>query len=154
MRAIVLSIGIMAIAFPANAQSSVTLEEFNLDDKPAVKQQVEVKKSTSSDMESCLLDQDNCKNKKFKSAASFSIDDVINLGIIDPNEVRAQPDSTSTQSQILPSIDMEILFDYDSHTLRSDQYRKLFELSNILKNDQFDRFKFAFFGTFRRKGRG
>jgi len=144
-------------ATSVNAQSTLTLDDFELDKSPA-KAPVGVEKSaTSSELENCLADSKKCKSSKFKSTTSFSIDDVVNLGIIDREEVKIQPASTDASSPVaniepLPSIDMEILFDYDSDTVRADQYEKLRELSSVLINARFDGFRFAFLGHSDAKG--
>lgn len=155
IRVVLLSLGIVFTGFAVHAQSTLTLDDFSLNDdqKPAS----DTGQKTISALESCLIDTANCKDKKLKSSTAFSIDDVVNLGIIDREEVKPQTASTSgtsqtVMSQTLPSIDMEILFDYDSDTIRPDQFQKLFELSNVLKGSKFDNFKFAFLGHSDAKG--
>ncbi|MEC9343385.1 MAG: OmpA family protein [Pseudomonadota bacterium] len=136
------------VAAVASAQSTITLEDFDL---PAAGSSSGDK--ASNELESCL--EGNCSRSRFKSSKSFSIDDVVNLGIIDREEVRVEPAATGGQSvepETLPSVDIEILFDYDSDELRSDQYPKLVELANLLKQEKFDAFRYAFLGHSDAKG--
>jgi len=154
IRPIIIFLSLLSFSLYANAQSTITLDSFDTDETPA-KSVTTTQKPNS--MSSCLADAANCTNKEFKSSASFSIDDVVNLGIIDRNEVKPRKVSTSNSKnpgapQTLPSIDMEILFDYDSDIVRSDQYQKLIELSNVLKESKFDDYKFAFLGHSDSKG--
>lgn len=140
----------------AAAQSTLTLDDFDLGGKPAAKR-AQAAPDAAGEMEKCLLDNANCQNKEFKNSKGFSIDDVVNLGIVDREEVKPQPASTGSGSGPakvvdLPSIDMEILFDYDSDALRPDQYSKLTELAGILKGDKFSGFRFAFLGHSDAKG--
>lgn len=152
---IALILPFLLIPAVANAQSTITLDDFNLD-TTSKSENLTSGSPASNDMESCLLEQENCKNTEFKSAKSFSIDDVVNLGIIDREDVKATPAATGSgaykASQTLPSIDIEILFDYDSDDLRPDQYPKLVELSNILKNEKFSSYRYAFLGHSDAKG--
>jgi len=141
----------------ASAQSTITLDSFDTDETPTQSTTASKTPDNSDSMSSCLLDASTCTNKEFKSSASFSIDDVVNLGIVDRHEVKATEISTSnsdnsSKPQTLPSIDMEILFDYDSDIVRLDQHKKLIELSNLLKESKFSKFKFAFLGHSDSKG--
>jgi len=81
---------------------------------------------------------------------------VVNLGIIDREEVKPETISsdgtTLDNGKSLPSIDLEILFDYDSDDIRGDQYQKLIELSNTLKSPDFKSYKFALLGHSDAKG--
>lgn len=162
IRPFIVFLGLISFSFSANAQSTITLDSFDTDETPpksAETNQIQLNSKTqnTNSMSSCLLNASNCTNKEFKSSASFSIDDVVNLGIVDRNEVKPTKVSTSDSStpsvpQTLPSIDMEILFDYDSDIVRSDQYQKLIELSNVLKESKFNNYKFAFLGHSDSKG--
>ncbi len=160
IRPILVFISLVSYSFYADAQSTITLDSFDTDEIPSksvTTSQTSQKSNNQNSISSCLTDAANCTNKEFKSSASFSIDDVVNLGIIDRNEVKPTTVSTSTSNnpskpQTLPSIDMEILFDYDSDIVRSDQYKKLIELSNVLKENKFNSYKFAFLGHSDSKG--
>ena len=138
----------------AGAQSTLTLEDFDLGNKPAAKP---ASPPAGSDMEKCLLDSAACTSKEFGGSSKFSIDDVVNLGIIDREEVKAKPAAASGNSpapaaEPLPSSDIEVLFDYDSDQLRPDQFGRLSELAAILRTDRFSGFKFAFLGHSDAKG--
>ena len=159
MRPYLLPLLAMVIAGPALAQSTLTLDDFDLNaKKPAA---AEPNRGAASEMENCLVDQANCKNAEYKSSASFSVDDVVNLGIVDREEVKpaalsaagmAGDAGAAEGAQTLPSIDMEILFDYDSANLRSDQYPKLMQLAEILKGERFAQFRFLLLGHSDAKG--
>lgn len=157
IRPLIVFLGLISFSLCANAQSTITLDSFDTDETPSKTVETNQIQLNNSSMSSCLLDAENCTNKEFKSSASFSIDDVVNLGIVDRNEVKPTKVSTSDSNtpsvpQTLPSIDMEILFDYDSDIVRSDQYQKLIELSNVLKESKFNNYKFAFLGHSDSKG--
>lgn len=133
----------------ANAQSTITLEDFNLE--------VSAPKTGANEIEECLLNNPSCASSKFKSATSFSIDDVVNLGIVDHSEVKPSKVSTGSNSQpanavALPSIDLEILFEYDSDAIRSDEFSKLIEVSSALRKIDSHSYKFALFGHTDAKG--
>lgn len=146
MRSLCTLASLLFVIGTAHAQSTITLDDFDLGSEPA----------KASEMETCLADRANCKNAEFKSSATFSIDDVVALGIVDREEVKVEPASTGSGGQTstdpLPSIDMEILFDYDSDRLRPDQYGKLGELSKLLKGGKFADYRFAFLGHSDAKG--
>lgn len=150
---IALALPLLLLSAAAHGQSTITLEDFDL------KRQEEPAPSTTatdSQMETCLLERENCDSTEFKSSKSFSINDVVNLGIIDREEVKTEPASTganaAAETQTLPSIDIEVLFDYDSDALRPDQYPKLVELANLLKGERFSGFRYAFLGHSDAKG--
>lgn len=159
LRTIVFVLSATLFASSAYAQSTLTLDDFNLSDgknKPS-DTAAPAKSPRGNALEACLSDAANCKDESLKSSTDFSIDDVVNLGIIDREEIKVSKVSSSSgdnpkEQQSLPSIDMEILFDYDSDKIRSDQFQKLFELSNVLKGSKFDKFKFAFLGHSDAKG--
>lgn len=73
-----------------------------------------------------------------EGAVRFSLENVVNLGIIDREEASAVAqagggDTQQTMSQALPSIDLEVLFDYDSDSLRADQIAQLQRLAEQLR---------------------
>ncbi len=156
LRYIVIGFGLSLLGLSVHAQSTLTLDDFNLSDEK--KSVADVQPSTgSSALEACLSNAGGCEDSKLKSSTEFSIDDVVNLGIIDREEVRPVAVSTGSgntaqTAQSLPSIDMEILFDYDSDAIRADQFSKLSELSNVLKSSKFANYKFAFLGHSDAKG--
>lgn len=133
----------------ANAQSTITLEDFALEAPEP--------KAVTNEIDGCLLDSTKCAGSKFNSTTSFSIDDVVNLGIVDHSEVKPSKVSTGGKSKpatavALPSIDLEILFEYDSDAIRSDEFAKLFEVSDALKKIDSNNYKFALFGHTDAKG--
>ena len=142
------------------AQSVLTLEDFDMGTDLS-EDSVTAPAAAATDMESCLLDQSSCANDEYRSATALSLDDVVNLGIVDHEEA---PLSVSTEtpsgapakvvstSQTLPTIDMEILFDSGSDQVRGDQVSKLFDLSMLLKNGKFDGYRFLFLGHTDAKG--
>tara|TARA_R110002049_G_scaffold142277_2_gene304134 strand:+ start:11009 stop:11668 length:660 start_codon:yes stop_codon:yes gene_type:complete len=136
----------LCAALPGSAQE-LTLESFDLggDSAPAAT-------AANSDIETCLLDPAACNNSELRSGASLSIDDVVNLGVIDREKVATTTTSTTGQAQqvntaqALPSIDMEILFDYNSAGIRGDQAQRLAELSTVLRDPRFANYTLAFIG--------
>ena len=74
-----------------------------------------------------------------QGTVGFSLDDVVNLGIIDREEaqsvVSASTGSASAggMTQALPSIDLEVLFDYNADTIRADQLPQLIDLAGDLR---------------------
>ncbi len=149
----------ISLILPATAQSTITLEDFDLggDSKPATSASRDASAPAETDMEKCLLDQAACSNSEFKSNTTFSLDDVVNLGIVDREEVAANPPSSdgstvTASTEPLPSIDMEILFDYNSASLRPDQAAKITELSRILSQDKFKNYRFLLLGHTDAKG--
>lgn len=154
MRIAILGITLSVLAQAAMAQSVLTLDDFDLGDDLA-----EVKPAPTSEMEDCLLNNADCVNREYKSGSDLSLDDVVNLGIVDHESV---PTTVSTEGAVasvpvsktapLPSIDIEILFDYNSDQVRPDQYAKLSELSNVLHESKFDGYRFVFLGHTDAKG--
>ena len=135
----------------ALAQSTITLDGFDLKSKE--KNAVASHKSLSpvqSQMKSCLLQKKRCKNKEFGNAASFSLEDVVNLGVIDRSKVANNTSSAAAaanrQTDALPTIDIEVLFDHNSAEVRSDQMAKLVDLARLLQSGDFSKFGYAFFG--------
>lgn len=141
------------------AQSTVTLDDFDLSD--------DVVTSTAapkSDLENCLFNKGNCASNELKSGTDFSLDDVLNLGVIDHEKVEPAPvavtstSGNSSQPQKpssatpLPSVDMEILFDYDSADIRWDQKDRLIDLARTLGADGFKDYSLLFVGHTDAKG--
>lgn len=127
------------------AQSTVTLDSFDLD--------MELKPKASGGLGDCLLDPEACESSEYRSSTKFTLDDVVNIGIIDREEAAESARATGTASTaVLPSIDMEILFDYDSDVIRPDQYAALDELAELLKAPRFASYNFIFLGHTDAKG--
>lgn len=91
----------------------------------------------------------DCANTEFGDSVDFTLDDVVNLGIVDHGSV-AQPAQTAAvtapETKALPSIDLEILFAYNSAELSAGAYQKLHDLSSVLTDPQLDGFKLLFVG--------
>lgn len=132
----------------ALAQSTVTLDSFKLDEPP--KPDV-----VASEMRDCLLNPDACASAEFKSGASITLDDVVNLGI----EVRqpqpvAVPGAPTTNIAIvdreppkpLPTIDLEVLFAYDSFDLTPEARIKLSSLATALQDPRLKDSTLVFIG--------
>ena len=147
----------LIITIPVFSQSVITLDDFDLGDNNEVtaESSIAISKGGTREMEKCLLDQTNCTSPEYRSSASFSLDDVVNLGVVKREEVAPVGGKNSTIAATtapLPSIDMEILFDYNSDTLRPDQYQKLAELATVLSGDKFRSFRIVFLGHTDAKG--
>lgn len=138
----------------AQAQSTITLDSFGLDveeDGAAPTPQPQ------GEMAQCLLDQANCDNAKYKGATQLSIDDVVNLQIVDHEDIDENAAGVNqapgnTASPTLPTLDIEILFDYDSDTVRADQGGKLNELIGLMNDPAFSGFRFGIIGHTDAKG--
>ena len=147
MKPLILSIFITVLsAGLAFAQSTITLDDFQVSAESAVER--------PGEMESCILDQSNCANSEFKTGAEFSLDDVVNLGIIDREEAaRARHAEGAPASQDpLPSIDIEVLFEYDSDVISGNEFPKLSDVISTLNRSSFDSFKFVLIGHTDAKG--
>jgi outer membrane protein OmpA-like peptidoglycan-associated protein len=138
----------VVISAPAAAQSIINLDSFSNDGASTV-QPVSTAPAAAS-LEACLSDPAECQNGAHKSSTEFSLNDVINLGIVDRESVaqnvstNASPAAAATDP--LPSVDMEILFDYNADTVRGDQIAQLVELAGILKSEKFNNYRFLFMG--------
>lgn len=148
------------------AQSVITLDDFKLDDDTSTAEAA-APQTPGSEMEACLFDQSNCSNAEFRSGSGLSLDDVVNIGIIDRTEVQpsvaAAPAATGGDDTVpaarptasadpLPSIDIEILFDSGSDDIRPQEFRRLVELSYMLAGARFDDYRFLFLGHTDAKG--
>ena len=149
----------ISLALPAAAQSTITLEDFDLggDSKPATSASRDAGAPAETEMEKCLLDQAACSNSEFKSNTTLSMDDVVNIRLVDREGVAVTPppvggSSETASSAPLPTIDMEILFDYNADTVRGDQLPQLAELAALLKSEKFAGYRFLFLGHTDAKG--
>ena len=144
------------LAGSAGAQSTITLEDFDLGDDMGGSQAAVVEDGGDQAMKSCLTDGAGCADGATKAGVSFSIDDVVNLGIVDREEV--ETNRTSADGQVasttdpLPSIDLEVLFDTASHNIRADQVPQLARLSDTLRSSDFSTFTLVFIGHTDAKG--
>lgn len=144
----VLAIGVL-FGTSALAQSVITLDDFDLGgDSEAPK----VERTGNNRMEECLRDPDACDD----GGVDFSIDDVVNLGIVDREEVAETPVGSdgepASRTDPLPSVDLEVLFDYNSSVIRPDQMQQLLELADVLRSDEFDAYRLIFLGHTDAKG--
>lgn len=133
----------------AFAQSTVTLDSFSLDDDP--KPDV-----AASEMRDCLLDASACASNEFSGGTKFSLDDVVNLGVVErkptPPAVAGVPvaaigvtDRTKAAEPLL-TIDLEVLFAYDSDQLSPQAMAKLSTLASALADPQLQGSKLIFIG--------
>lgn len=133
------------------AQSTITLDSFELDEaQDEVAQEPEVNRAQSSS--NCLLNPEasDCHNMD-RSSQSFSLSDVVNLGIVARDEFEVEDSDGNTvkiedRMDPLRSIDLEVLFDYDSATLRTDQMAPLISLSRDLSEINFERAQLVLMG--------
>lgn len=132
-----------------SAQSVITLDDFDLGGDAVAE---DMDRTGNNRMELCLRDPSQCND----SGVDFSIDDVVNLGIVDREEVAETPASSDgapvRNTEPLPSVDLEVLFDYNSSDIRPDQMGQLLELADILRNDDFRSYKLIFMGHTDAKG--
>lgn len=146
-RMIVLIAFATVISSPINAQSTLTLDSFDLGEKDkSVAKKPDSETPAVGSMEACL--DGKCSDSEYKSTKTFTLDDVVNLGVIDREEVILEKNVAKEQSRTtkLASIDIEILFDYDSDELRGDQHAKLVELTKLLVKEKYSAYRFAFLG--------
>jgi OmpA-OmpF porin, OOP family len=148
--AALIAIGLTVSSEAAFAQSVITLDSFDLDETSSPRAAAQ---APTSEAQSCLVNpsQPACGAGAGSSSRSFSLSDVVNLGIIDRSEVEvATPEGTvvrvEDRMEPLPSIDLEILFDYDSAALRSDQMAPLVALARDLRSIDFDRAQLVLMG--------
>ena len=69
MKRLVLTLAATLFAYPAFAQSTITLDDLEPDKNTTEAAQ---QGSTVQQLEQCLLGQTGCKNSKFKSSTKFS----------------------------------------------------------------------------------
>jgi outer membrane protein OmpA-like peptidoglycan-associated protein len=140
----------------AFAQSSVTLDSFSLDLDPEPEPQ-----AAASEMRDCLLDPSSCASDEFGGGAAFSLDDVVNLGVGKRVVQRAPAAGTPTSitstapltqtpprppSAPLPTIDLEVLFAYDSDNLTPEAMGKLANLASALRDPRLQGSTLIFIG--------
>ncbi|NHQ76082.1 hypothetical protein HAT86_16720, partial [Roseovarius gahaiensis] len=119
IKTILIAAGLTVVNSEGFAQSVITLDSFDLED--AGPTAAAPSTAQSAVPQSCLVnpDQPSCGSGAGGSSRQFSLSDVVNLGIIDRSEVEvenAQGTVVRVEDRVepLPSIDLEILFDYDS----------------------------------------
>ena len=133
----ILSMGVSLAGGSAKAQSTLSLDSFDLDadDRPADRP------ATAHSAADCLTGEGACE-ADVRSARSFSLEDVVNLGIVDRREITEPEGADAAETAQrnttpLPSIDIEVLFDYASDRLRRDQLGALYDLARDLRNVDF-----------------
>jgi OOP family OmpA-OmpF porin len=147
------SIGVILILTTgmALAQSTITLESFDLTEPtPMIEQKQSLAPLQKS--ENCLFKPNaaGCDQVQ-NSSQSFSLSDVVNLGIVERSEVEAT-DSNGNVVKVedrvepLPSIDLEILFEYNSASIHPSQVPTLMELSRDLSEIDFTRAQLILMG--------
>ena len=132
------------IAGMASAQSTITLDSFDLTEPTQTVEQ-EQPPASIEQPENCLFkpNADGCDRVK-SSSQSFSLSDVVNLGIVERSEVEVV-DNDGTVVKVedrvepLPSIDLEILFEYNSASIQPNQLPSLISLSQDLSKIDFTR---------------
>lgn len=134
-KSFIITIGtFVLLTMPAYSQSTLTLDSFDLGD-PVEPTAPTPGSGDETRVSSCLFNADGCPTEN-ESSHTFSLDDVVNLGIVDRREV-TQGATTEEAAQAattpLPSIDLEILFEYASDALRGDQIGDLYVLARELR---------------------
>lgn len=127
----------VAMPSPAMAQSTITLESFQLQPAPEAQ-------TPTPQARSCLTDPSMC-DTAVPSAKTFSLDDVVNLGIVD-RRPQTDPNAAQRAAQPLPSIDIEVLFDYAAYQLRPDQMPGLIRVADTLQGLDMSRHEIVFMG--------
>lgn len=123
---------------PASSQSTITLDSFDLGVADVASSQPSTP-AEESGVASCLFLPEGCPDPDGDSR-SFSLDDVVNLGIVDRREVALEADpeeAARIAATPLPSIDLEVLFEYASDALSGDQIGDLYALARELRDVDF-----------------
>lgn len=134
-----------------SAQSVISLDSFDLLETPA-EEVTQAKPTENAETVNCMIKPDSggCSDLN-SSSQTFSLEDVVNLGIVQRDEVEV-PNETGEVVKVedrvtpLPSIDLEILFDYNSANVRNDQLSSLISVSKELSNVDFNKAKLIIMG--------
>lgn len=111
----------LALAAPAYAQEIIELEKIELGDKST-------REITADEIEGCV-ERNECSGFGVPGA-SYSIDGLVELGIVKNKDI---PQDIKRESAApLPSIDIEILFDFGSASIRDDQVPKFEALRTFI----------------------
>jgi len=132
------AITLCLLGAPASSQSTITLDSFDLGAPEEFSSQP-LMPAEESGLASCLFLPEGCPDPDGDSR-SFSLDDVVNLGIVDRREVAddADPEEAARIAATpLPSIDLDVLFEYASDALSSDQIGDLYALARELRDVDF-----------------
>ncbi len=131
---------LVALSGAAHAQATISLDSFDLNaPEPAAEPATE-----ADAMRNCIVDPAACDSKEFGGGAAISLDDVVNLGVVDRSAVKDKPQQAQTEP--LPSIDLEILFAYDSDQLSAEAQGKLAQLAQVLRDPRFGDATLLFLG--------
>lgn len=146
--AFILTVPIVFFTTPAFSQSTITLDSFDLLGSAPIASEPEVK-DTAGGVANCLFTQEGCGELQ-EGARSFSLDDVVNLGIVDRREVAAADTANATEvarmAEPLPSIDLEVLFEYASDQLSGGQIGDLYALAQELRGVDFTQRRLVLMG--------
>lgn len=133
----------------ASAQSTLTLDSFTLDPAPQPVQQAPAT-GTEAEMRDCLVNPEACESAEYSGSASFTLDDVVNLGVIDREQVPQTAGLAVADRGVepvpLPSIDLEILFAYNSDDLTPEAMQKLTSLGAALRDPRLADARLVFIG--------
>ena len=137
-RLLALGVGLM-FSSPVFPQSTITLDSFDLGTS-----------SQSELMRDCLFEEGKCDDAEFGGSVEITLSDVVNLGVVDRSEInetaRSETGFETSPAEALPTIDLEILFTYNSDELSTEAYRKLSELSSALSDPRLRDQKLVFIG--------
>ncbi|NDW02926.1 OmpA family protein [Jiella pacifica] len=159
----------LATSGGASFAQTMTLDSFDLDSvapsdggsNRAVASPSTAETASATSLSDCLVSGGaDCAGGAQKSAKSFSLDDLQNLGVIEeelePAAVRsaATPEAAQQarrkfaveESKPLPSIDIEVLFAYDDDQPLSSEYGKIFELATALGDPRLAEKRFVLLG--------
>ncbi len=121
------------------AQSTITLDSFDLR-RPAATVATPEPVAEKAGIASCLIGAEGCGNAQ-SSGRAFSLDDVVNLGIVNRREVAVAETTDAAavarMAEPLPSIDLEVLFEYASDQLNGSQIGDLYALAQELREVDF-----------------
>ncbi len=149
-KAVLISCTLLWLPVAAMAQSTVTLDSFQLDVAPEPE-------AAAEEMRDCLLDPSACANDEFGGGASFTLDDVVNLGVVkrEPKPASSNTGTPTTSIAVidrtkpaepLPTIDLEVLFAYNSDDLTPQAMAKLSTLTNALRDPRLKDSTLVFIG--------
>lgn len=129
----------LLLANPVFAQSTITLDSFDLRPAETADSEPDTVDAAHS-ISNCLFAAEGCDDTQ-EGRRSFSLDDVVNLGIVNRQEVAVAdtPDAEAAarMAEPLPSIDLEVLFEYASDQLSGSQIGDLYALARELRTVDF-----------------
>lgn len=123
-----MTLALMAVSGPVAAQDVTDLKTFSLRDDPAPQ-------ADSKEMQDCLFDPTSCQSSEFRTSRTLSLEDVQNLGVIKREPQKPGETKVATKpAEPLPTIDIEVLFAYDSADLTPQAQVKLASLASALND--------------------